>query len=71
MYLLKSKDEVLHVFMDFHKMVETKFGRKIKALRSDNGGKYVSKKFQSYLSDNGIESYALCAYDLYKAKWSG
>lgn len=53
-YLMKSTDKVVHVFRICHKMVETKFDRKIKALRSNNGGKYTSKKFQSYLSDNGI-----------------
>lgn len=53
-YLMKSTDKVVHAFRIFHKMVETKFDKKIKALRSNNGGEYISKKFQSYLSDNGI-----------------
>lgn len=37
-------------------MVETKLDRKIKVLRSGNGGEYIHKEFQTYLSGNGIES---------------
>lgn len=43
-------------------MVIVKFDKKIKALRSDNGGEYRFQEFQSYLSENGIEPQTLCAY---------
>lgn len=55
MYLLKSRTEVLHMFKSFHKMVDVQFDKKIRVLRSNNGGKYVSQKFQMYLNDSGIE----------------
>lgn len=55
MYLLKSSTEVLHMFKSFHKMVDVQFDKKIRVLRSNNGGKYVSQKFQMYLNDSGIE----------------
>ena len=37
-FALKSKDQVLDVFKEFHVSVERETGRKIKCIRSDNGG---------------------------------
>ena len=37
-YFLKKKYEVLEKFIDFKDFIENDFGRKIKALRYDNGG---------------------------------
>ena len=44
-YTMKNKDEVLKIFLDWKKMVETQTDRKIKRLRSDNGGEYTSDPF--------------------------
>ena len=41
-YLLKSKDEVLHIFQTYHKMIEVKFEKRIKAFRSESGGEYTA-----------------------------
>jgi hypothetical protein len=38
-YFLKSKDEVLIKFKEFKSLVENLSERKIKILKSDNGGK--------------------------------
>ena len=46
-YLLKSKDEVFGKF--------NLFERKIKILRSDNGGEYISNEFVSFCKDAGIK----------------
>jgi hypothetical protein len=54
-YFLKSKSEVFTVFCNFKALLENQFGKTIKALRTDNGGKYVSKQFSDYLEKNGIE----------------
>lgn len=62
MYIMKSKDEILHAFKSYHKMVETKFDRKAKVLCFNNSGEYTSKEFQIYLSDNGMESHTESAY---------
>lgn len=64
MYLLKSRTEVLHMFKSFHKTVDVQFEKKIKVLRSDNGGEYVSQEFHMYLNDSGIEFQTSCAYTL-------
>jgi hypothetical protein len=42
-YFLKSKDEVLGKFKEFKALIENLSERKIKILRSDNGGEYTSK----------------------------
>jgi hypothetical protein len=41
-YLFKSKDEVLGKFKEFKALIENLSERKIKILRSDNGGEYTS-----------------------------
>ena len=40
---------------EFAAFVENKFERKIKILRSDNGGEYTSNAFKSYCTANGIQ----------------
>ena len=54
-YFLKSKDEVLGKFKEFKALVENLSERKIKTLRSDNGGEYTSKEFGNICRDVGIE----------------
>lgn len=44
-YTMKSKDEVLSKFVTWKKEMKTKTDRKIKKLRSDNGGEYSSDPF--------------------------
>ena len=41
-YTMTSKDEVLGIFVEWRKMMELQTGRKIKVLRSDNRGEYMS-----------------------------
>jgi len=54
-YFLKTKDEVFKYFMLWKAMVEKSTGRKVKTLRSDNGGEYTSKQFQDYLDSEGVK----------------
>jgi hypothetical protein len=44
-YFLKSKDEVFSKFKEFKALIENLSKRKIKILKSDNGGEYTSKYF--------------------------
>nr|GFB48787.1 retrotransposon protein, putative, Ty1-copia subclass [Tanacetum cinerariifolium] len=53
-FLLKHKHEVFETFKVFKEEVELQLGRKIKALRSDRGGEYLSQEFKDYLSENEI-----------------
>ncbi|GJR68656.1 retrotransposon protein, putative, ty1-copia subclass [Tanacetum coccineum] len=43
-----------HVSRKVFQEVELQLGKKIKALRSDRGGEYLSQEFKDYLSENGI-----------------
>ncbi|KAF2307597.1 hypothetical protein GH714_030039 [Hevea brasiliensis] len=49
---LKEKSEALLKFAEFRDAVEKEFGKKIKCLRSDNGGEYMLKDFFQYCSEN-------------------
>ena len=53
-YFLKTKDEVLEKFKEFHNFTINHTGKQIQTLRTDNGGEYCSKAFDTYLKENGI-----------------
>ena len=50
---LKTKDQVLSVFKELHARVERETGRKLKAIRADNGGEYRGQ-FEEYYRSKGI-----------------
>lgn len=54
-YFIKHKAEVFEKFKLFEAMVTKECGEPIMKLRTDNGGEYMSKDFQAYLTLNGIE----------------
>jgi hypothetical protein len=54
-YFLKNKDGFLAKFQEFKDWVENQTRRKIKVLRSDNGGEYTSKYFSSFCIEAGIK----------------
>ena len=47
-YFLKHKCEVFDLFKVFKALAENQYGRKLKILRSDNGGEYVKYEFIKY-----------------------
>ena len=53
-YILKSKDQVFNCFLEWRAVVEKSSGKKIKTLRTDNGGEYTSNQFETYLKAEGI-----------------
>ena len=55
-YLVKQKSETFEKFKEFKNEVENQLGRKIKVLRSDRGGEYLSLEFHDYLKECGIVS---------------
>ena len=54
-YFIKHKAEVFGKFKLFEAMVTKECGESIMKLRTDNGGEYTSKDFQTYLASKGIE----------------
>lgn len=43
---MKKKDEVFSKFVEFKALVENQIGKKIKAMRSNNCGEYISNAFR-------------------------
>ena len=54
---MKHKDDALEVFLIWKKMIEVQMGRKIRVLRSDNGGEYKSDPFLEVCKKEGITRY--------------
>lgn len=53
-YFLKQKGDVFEKFKEWKALVENQTNKKLKVIRSDNGGEYVNSKFQNFLRQNGI-----------------
>ncbi|XP_050387501.1 uncharacterized protein LOC126803807 [Argentina anserina] len=53
-YLITSKDEALSMFKIYKAKVENQLDKKIKILRSDRGGEYISNEFSEFCSTHGI-----------------
>ncbi|KAL6335516.1 hypothetical protein AAG906_030644 [Vitis piasezkii] len=51
-YFLSTKDQALHSFITFRKMVENQLHTTIKCIQSDNGGEFLA--FKPYLEAHGI-----------------
>jgi transposase InsO family protein len=52
-YTLKTKDQVLDVFKQFQPSTERQTGKKLKCIRTDNGGEYLGPFYQ-YCKQQGI-----------------
>ena len=53
-YCIRQKSDVFDTFKKWKSLAENEIGKRLKCLRSDNGGEYCSKEFDSYCSHNGI-----------------
>uniref|UniRef100_H3H9I1 Integrase catalytic domain-containing protein n=1 Tax=Phytophthora ramorum TaxID=164328 RepID=H3H9I1_PHYRM len=53
-YLLRNKSEVAAKFAEFVALAETQTGKRVKTLRSDNGGEYTSGAMAKFCADRGI-----------------
>jgi hypothetical protein len=49
-YLLKKKSDVLPLFTQFLQIIKTQYNTIVRAIRSDNGGEYISDAFCSQLT---------------------
>ena len=61
-YFLRQKSDVFEKFKLFKNAVETKTGKHIKTLRSNNGGEFTSKEFKTYLAKRGIAHQKIAPY---------
>ena len=53
-YFLRQKSDVFQSFKNWKCLVENEIGKKLKCLKSDNGGEYYNHEFEYYCSTNGI-----------------
>jgi len=60
---MKSKDEVFVKFKEFKAEVENLIERRIKILRSDNGGGYTSKEIIAFCKKYGINRELIVPYN--------
>ena len=54
-YFLKNNDEVLEKLKEFKALVENLSEKRIKTLRSDNGGEFTLGEFNKYCKEAGIK----------------
>ena len=59
----KEPEEVLNKFKKFKAQVENLSRRRIKILRSDNGGEYTSTKFNDFCKEAGIKKELTVPYN--------
>ncbi|KAJ9566025.1 LOW QUALITY PROTEIN: hypothetical protein OSB04_001991 [Centaurea solstitialis] len=55
-YLIRHKSEAFERFKEFHNEVQNQLDRKIKFIRSDRDGEYLSQEFDNHLMECGIVS---------------
>lgn len=61
-YLLRRKSDVLENFVRFLAWAERKTGKKLKILRTDNGGEYLSREFKELFAGSGVEHQTTVPY---------
>ena len=54
-YLLKRKSETFAAFKQFKARAENVTGQKLGCLRDDKGGEYMSREFEAFCIDHGIQ----------------
>ena len=53
-YPIRTKDRVFLIFSDWLAMVENQTSRKLKCLRTDNGGEFKFEEFVKFCRERGI-----------------
>ena len=62
-HFLKSKNETFRKFQEFKALVENQTSRRIRALRIDNGGEFVSHDFDDFCRGAGIRRELIVPYN--------
>ncbi|QRV80821.1 Pol polyprotein/retrotransposon [Ceratobasidium sp. AG-Ba] len=59
-FVLKTKDQVFGSFKRWRAYIELSSGHRVKTLRTDGGGEYISNSIAAYLADAGILHQTTC-----------
>ena len=54
-FLLKRKSDAFAAFRTYKSWVETQTGERVRCLRNDKGGEYMSEEFNAFCAEHGIE----------------
>jgi len=54
LYFLKNKDDTFAAFTEWKVMIERQTEKKVKVLRTDNGGEFCLDAFDDYCKKEGI-----------------
>ncbi|KAM2723556.1 hypothetical protein EV1_026500 [Malus domestica] len=60
-FFVKEKSDTFSKFKEFRESAEGEVGKKIRCLRTDNGGEYSSREFSQYLRECRIRHQYICA----------
>jgi hypothetical protein len=52
---MQKKDQTFSKLCEFKALVEKESGKKVKALRSNSGGEYISNEFKDFCNKEGIQ----------------
>lgn len=52
--LLKNKSDVAAILQEFVTQLESETGKKVKTIRTDNGGEYIGRHLETWLTESGI-----------------
>jgi hypothetical protein len=52
---LKEKDEAFEKFKIFKSLTETQTGKRLKEIRSNQGGDFMSRDFKEFCDEHGIK----------------
>ena len=61
-FFLKTKNETFGKFQEFKALVENQSSKKIRALRSDNGGEYTFEEFDDFFQTKAIKREMIVPY---------
>ncbi|GMJ02182.1 hypothetical protein HRI_003887400 [Hibiscus trionum] len=61
-YFVKEKSEVFSIFRKFKSSIEKQSGNAVKVLRTDRGGEFMSREFDSFCEEMGIHRQLTASY---------
>jgi predicted methyltransferase len=67
-YFISSRDQMIEKYKEFNEMLITQKNVKIKTLRCDGAGEYISEEFKAYLKEKGTIQEVTPPYT---AQWNG